>query len=698
LRKGQATLNEFTNQIVYDFMNQNPCYFLVFLSFFLLNCDNKSTTALDSAKHDSIIKYLHIASIDSLSIAERDRYNHKAFSLIDMSKNDTLTRWYLCESARYFVRTKNDKAYKKVGKIHFEKTDEVRDSLNLARYYRFRGAYHKSVSKLLDSSFYYYSKSEKVYVKINKPYELVQVYFNKGLIQYSIDDYLGANFTINQSYLIIKNKPDCIIKYEVLNFLANILHNLKDYQNAIKFHERALEVARKDKIKSNIYKFNFIATSYNNIGNSFREIKEYKKAIYYFEQALKEKDLLNKDPLIYAYLLNNIGFCKVRLKHFNNLPYLFNKSAKLFDSLSIKNECATSHVYLSDFYFQQKDTLKAIKHAEKSLLLARQAKAPYYYLTALSNAGYVNKAKAPFYIKEYHEINDSLQFEQRKVRNQFHKIELETNEIAQEKEKAIKQKWLMIAIVTGILLIVILLFVIHRQRARQKELELLQSQQKANEEIYQLMLNQQEKVEEARQIEKKKIGLELHDGIMNRLASTRLNLFVLSKKKDVETVNSCLPYIEGIQLIESEIRNLSHELNQDVFIKSDSFTSLLQELVVIQNNISTTHYKLQIATNVNWDKVSSEKKMHLYRIVQEAIHNSAKYAKATQVNVLFTIENSKLKLTVSDNGIGFDTQKNKEGIGLRNMEHRMKAVNGSIFITSAPNQGTMIKVTLPMVY
>jgi DNA-binding protein H-NS len=66
------------------------------------------------------------------------------------------------------------------------------------------------------------------------------------------------------------------------------------------------------------------------------------------------------------------------------------------------------------------------------------------------------------------------------------------------------------------LLVGILLFIIIHQRTKQKEMRLLQDQQKANEEIYQLIQNQQTKIDEGRQIEKKRIAQDLHDGIMNR--------------------------------------------------------------------------------------------------------------------------------------------------------------------------------------
>ena len=84
------------------------------------------------------------------------------------------------------------------------------------------------------------------------------------------------------------------------------------------------------------------------------------------------------------------------------------------------------------------------------------------------------------------------------------------------------------------------------------------------------MLAQKAKEDEARQTEKKRIARELHDGIMNKLSSTRLNLAILSKKTDTETIQKCLTYINQINQIETDIRNISHDLNQDVFQEEDS--------------------------------------------------------------------------------------------------------------------------------
>ena len=154
----------------------------------------------------------------------------------------------------------------------------------------------------------------------------------------------------------------------------------------------------------------------------------------------------------------------------------------LFPILSNKNECAVSNLFISEFYFKKKDTLKAQLYADVALKITKRTHAPYYYFTALSNAGIVDDKKASKYIKEYHEKNDSLLFIERNARNQYYKIQLETNEITQEKNTAIKQKWIIGCISIVVILIIMLLLIISKQRSKQKELQFLQSQQKANEE------------------------------------------------------------------------------------------------------------------------------------------------------------------------------------------------------------------------
>jgi signal transduction histidine kinase len=659
----------------------------ILLIIILVSCTKKTQTT--NSHNDSVEKYLKLASIDTLPFETRKAYNQKAFSFIDLEKNDSTVRWYLSEIT--FNNILNDSAsYYKVSKIYFQKANEINDTLNLARYYRHRGNFHRIITKMIDSSFFYYIKSENLYKKINDKEGLARIYINKSIIQNEISDYEGAEYSIVRSYNYFKRTNRYRQLFSCYNSLGNINHNLAKYKEAIEFHKKGLKIVDKFHQTDEFYK----GSSLNNIGNAYRELKDYKNAIYYFKTALSYKKELKRDVILEALLYDNLGHCYLKQNNFKDLPYLFDRASKLFDSLGVKNEGAISKLYLSEYYTKTKDTTKAIQYAEEAMKLAKESKATYYYLCTLTNAGEVNKKKASIYIKEYHRLNDSLLFEERKARNQFFKIQLETDEITQEKEKAIKQKWVQTSIIAAVLLIVILLFIIFKQRAQKKEFVLIQNQQKASEEIYQLMLNQQSKEEEAKQKEKKRIALELHDNVMNKLASTRFNLFTLTQKSDNKTIENAVQHIDKIKDIEDEIRNITHELSKETFSKSNSFTSLLTQLIEQHNQIHPTDFNLELDPTINWDAISSEIKMNLYRIIQEAIHNTNKYAQATKAAVSLLQDENKLCLSITDNGIGFDTKAIKQGIGIQNMQQRIASIGGEISIITEPGNGTVINCSV----
>ncbi|MEO5776516.1 MAG: tetratricopeptide repeat protein [Flavobacterium sp.] len=641
-------------------MNRLLSYWFIILFVSLYGCTPKTVDKESQAKNDSIQKYLDLAENDTLDSKLRNKYNDKAFSFLDLSKNDTITRFYLSSISYNYMDTKDWIDYTEKAKIHFEKSIAANDTLNLARNQRYKASYFRK-NKIYDSAFYYYIKAEKFYKKTNDKYGLAKVYQYKSSIQFNWDDYLGADLSAKKAFDYFKTTNHREEQFQLLLCIGNSAHNLKNYKKAINSFNLAMTIVKKYNLKNK--GIDRIGTCLNNIGNAYREQKKYNEAIHYFNLALKEKDLEKRDPVLIGFLLNNLSDCKLQLKDYSKFPDMLIKSVYLLNSSDegIK-ESTVSYVYLSNYYFAIKDTLNAQLYAEKALKIAKNFKSPYYYLTALSNAGSVNYKKAPQYIKEYHEKNDSLLFIERNARNQYYKIQLETDEISQEKETAIKQKWTLGTIAAIVILIIILLLIITKQRSRQKELQFQQSQQKANEEIYDLMLTQKSKEDQARQSEKKRIALELHDGVMNRLASTRLNLNMLSRQKDEETINKCLIHIEGIHKIEQEIRNIAHNLNVEIFSQMNSFATLLNDFVMTQNTATVSQYLLETDSTIDWSHISSGIKMNLYRIIQEASHNINKYAQASNVLISLILDGNNICLSITDNGNGFDTDANMEGI------------------------------------
>lgn len=437
-------------------------YLLLILSG-LVSCTKKTHTS--NSRNDSVEKYLKLAGIDTLPLETRKKHNQKAFSFIDLKKNDTVVRWYLGEVVYNSLNINDFDDYKIKNKPYLIKIHEAEDTLNLARYYSYK-AWCLRKENVLDSSYYYFLKAEKFYNHLNRN-EVLAMHYQKASIQHEFNDDLQSEYTLN---LILKSKygsKENKLTQRTLNLLGNVKHNLKDYYSAIESHMKALRISKKLNFQKGNETYSFEGTSLNNIGNSYRELKKYDSAIFYFKKAL-DKKILKNDLELESYLNNNLGYCYLKQNKLSQLPLLFEKAAKTFDSLNIKNEAAISRTYLSEYYAKIKDTLKAIEYSEKAVQLAKESKSSYYYLHALSNAGSINKKKAPEYIEEYHKLNDSLLFEERKARSQYFKIQLETDEITQEKEKVIKQKKAHTSVIYGVLFIVILLFIIYKQRSQKK--------------------------------------------------------------------------------------------------------------------------------------------------------------------------------------------------------------------------------------
>jgi signal transduction histidine kinase len=669
---------------------------LTLLSVLILNsCTSGGSDSKYNSTNDSIKKYLDMAGNDSLPYQKRIQYNDKAYALIDVNKNDTLTRSNINEVVTNYLKTENWIDYNKTSKTYFHKCIEAKDSIGIARCYKYKAEYFGN-NKVIDSAFYYYLKAENIYKKSKDKVGLGQVYLYKSCLQYNIDDYLGSELSAKKSYNCLKNSTKYYDIYCCLINIGSCYHSQKQYYKAIKSIKNALSFVvhhRLSYLPRNSPKLNCL----NNIGNAYRELKQYKKAINYFTLALSDKKNIIKYPETMGYLLNNLGYCYMQTKTKKRIPSIFFMTERLFNSLGIKNEQSVCNMYLSEYYLQIKDTTTAIKYSEKALKIAKESKAPYYYLTALSRAGSINRQSASLYIKEYHQINDSLISLERNSRNQYFKIQLETDEITHEKEKAIQQKWIIASISVCLILIFILIFIISYQRSKQKELTLLQAQQQANEAIYLLLLNQKTKEEEIRQTEKKRIALELHDGIMNKLSSTRLNLSILSHKTDALTIQKCLEYINTIYQIEQDIRIISHDLNHEAFQNEDSFVPLLEDLVAEQNKTSTTVFTLELDPEINWEIISSLVKINIYRILQEAFQNIKKYAEANNAYITFTLDLPNLCMSITDDGIGFDTTLVSKGIGIQNMKARVISLKGKFNISSSLHQNTSISIAIPIV-
>ena len=351
--------------------------------------------------------------------------------------------------------------------------------------------------------------------------------------------------------------------------------------------------------------------------------------------------------------------------------------------------------HLSEFYAVKKDTILAVKYANEAFGLADQLENYRDKLETLLLLSKVDRQKSNKYLNEYVRISDSLQVEDRKIRNKFTRIRFETDEYIQETEKLSQQNLLIL--LGGFITIILLSFayVMRVQRAKNKELRFDQEQQKSNQEILSLMMKQQTKLEEGRLKERHRISEDLHDGVLSKIFGTRLGLGFLNVSGDKNTIEKHKYYVDELQNIEKEIRTISHELKNEILSSKEDFSKIIKDLIEKRSNLESFKYQYYCEEAIYWDTINDDIKINLYRILQEALQNIIKYADATYVEIKISLNNNNIELLVKDNGKGFNTRGKRKGIGLKNMQSRAEKIDGTIKINSLKNGGTTIFVTCP---
>jgi two-component system sensor histidine kinase UhpB len=193
--------------------------------------------------------------------------------------------------------------------------------------------------------------------------------------------------------------------------------------------------------------------------------------------------------------------------------------------------------------------------------------------------------------------------------------------------------------------------------------------------------------------EKEEIGKELHDNINQILASVKLYLDTAAGNaamKDELLIKSKEHIVHAI----NEIRKLSHSLIPP-FVGEHKLLDAIKALIDEMNMVGLFKTYLQ-ASNFDESKFDHNRKLMLYRIIQEQMNNIIKYSKAKEVFIVLKRVDNKLMLVITDDGVGFEKTKKGKGIGLRNIENRISFYSGALNIRSNVNEGTSLEIVLPV--
>jgi len=220
-------------------------------------------------------------------------------------------------------------------------------------------------------------------------------------------------------------------------------------------------------------------------------------------------------------------------------------------------------------------------------------------------------------------------------------------------------------------------------------------EKKINEQKFRSVL-----VLEGQEEERKRIAMNIHDGIGQLLTSLKFHISSIDLRKPAEAATKLEDINALTRRVIQEVRRVTFNLKPPV-LSDYGLVAGLKNLVQEIDRLSDEQVIFENHGNFN-QRLSSKVENNIYRIVQEAINNAIKYAHSDKVEVIIAHEQEELSVMVKDYGVGFEHKQLAifhvdYGHGFLNMQERAAYINGRLTIESEKGVGTIIKLFVPLV-
>ncbi|MDZ5471610.1 PAS domain S-box protein [Bacillus sp. 31A1R] len=197
------------------------------------------------------------------------------------------------------------------------------------------------------------------------------------------------------------------------------------------------------------------------------------------------------------------------------------------------------------------------------------------------------------------------------------------------------------------------------------------------------------KIIDVQEEERKRLSRNLHDGIGQNLYSHLISINILQSQVEHPLIDQL--QVEATELIE-EVRKISQELRPSVLDDLGLVPAIRSYLIRYSD-----HYKIDVQFDCYLNvRLTANKEITIYRIIQEALTNIRKYAETEKVSVTLREAEDTLRVVIEDMGKGFDVSNTNRGVGLFSMDERAKSVGGDLLIQSEIGKGTKILLEVPL--
>lgn len=597
---------------------------------------------------------------------------------------------------RELVDSKPDSARIEAFKA-IERFEKQQNELAQLQYFKVLGISYFLQSDY-DKALEYFYRTLQLSIKYNLGNQIAQANNNIGIIYSTLGYDTDALGYMLKAKSLHEQGQDSVSYANTLNNIGVIYMNVEAFETAKNYFDMAYDIYQKIDNQTGI------GNTSNNLLVYYRHTKIPDSAEYFFNYSIKVGTRLNNHYTLSNAFLEKGNLFAVLNDPQNAIAYYL-KSDSVASLVKLMQMRSVARIEVAKTYL-------AMKELDSAYTFTRSA---YDIALAIGNKKLEYVANEVFSLifqerKEFEKaltyknlaIEQKSEFQAQSHASQMYRLEID--ELNRDKEKqqvfiaeqnmhiASQRNQLHIAIISFFALLIILSFIYYYlfNKNRQKQTK------QAYENKIRHSLEMTKAVLEAEIQERKRIGMELHDGLGPLLGLVKLNItniireVGISPKKRKELLISAATNLDDIL---KEMKNISKNLAPIILIER-GFESAIKDLVIMLQNLK--YFDVHLSMN-GWDgKVAPFVEHSLYRTVMEVINNIISHAKASVVNIEVLKNGKEISIIIEDNGVGFDSSTSKNnGLGLKNAATRIEGLEGKFFIDSMPDRGTIIIIELP---
>ena len=524
-----------------------------------------------------------------------------------------------------------------------------------------------------DSAYIYFNKAALLCKPIdNYVDEYVFAILSIANLQQNSSDFIACEESITKILPYLKKTKKRSLTYNTYTILAYNYYFTSDNKNALLYHKKALKLAKTSFKKAEI--INDIVVIYQNQG-------KYKEVVNILEplavKKIKHKSDSQKTDNNYSILLNNLGYCYYKLGNPKALDCL-KKCLEIQLRLNANYELVGAYHTLSLFY-ADKDPKISKMYAKKEYDAACKANSASFKANALANLIEKSEGKElKKYSVAYIKIIDSIVTGRQSAQNQFTAIKYNSRidkaenlqlkiqkaendlEIERQKNRTIISYAIIVCAIGLTFFLTIYLSI--------------KGKKEKNNAIYESEI---------------RISKKLH----NELANDVYETLAYAENTDLEIATNKENFLMNLDRIYAQTRNISKE--NSTINTNENYPLALKEMIS-GFKMRELNILLNGFDDINWDEIEKNKKIILYRVLQELFLNMKKHSQATLVSVVFKIIDKNITVQYTDNGVGISTQRLILKSGLQNVESRIKTINGTITFDNNSQKGFKLSFTFPL--